>query len=70
MVRQIMNDMISHNYDRFSKSGSSSAYSGFMARKSPLLSNLIYTYLMREHFILFLWDYIIYVKMIVQTSII
>ncbi|KAK6269329.1 hypothetical protein J4Q44_G00393550, partial [Coregonus suidteri] len=27
-----MKDMISHNYDRFSKVGSSSAFSGFMAR--------------------------------------
>lgn len=31
LVRQVMKDMISHNYDRFSKTGSSSAYSGFMA---------------------------------------
>ncbi|XP_036373167.1 microsomal triglyceride transfer protein large subunit [Megalops cyprinoides] len=32
MVRRVMNDMISHNYDRFSKVGSSSSFSGFMAR--------------------------------------
>ncbi|KAI7810597.1 microsomal triglyceride transfer protein large subunit [Triplophysa rosa] len=36
MVRQVMKDMISHNYDRFSKSGSSSAYSGFMARNADI----------------------------------
>ncbi|XP_023854103.1 microsomal triglyceride transfer protein large subunit [Salvelinus sp. IW2-2015] len=32
ILRQAMKDMISHNYDRFSKVGSSSAFSGFMAR--------------------------------------
>ncbi|XP_012987560.1 microsomal triglyceride transfer protein large subunit [Esox lucius] len=30
ILRQAMKDMVSHNYDRFSKVGSSSAYSGFM----------------------------------------
>ncbi|CAG5928521.1 unnamed protein product [Menidia menidia] len=34
VIQQAMRDTISHNYDRFSKVGSSSAYSGFMA-KSP-----------------------------------
>lgn len=33
-----MNDMISHNYDRFSKVGSSSAYSGFMAQSADVTS--------------------------------
>uniref|UniRef100_A0A674A5P5 Microsomal triglyceride transfer protein n=1 Tax=Salmo trutta TaxID=8032 RepID=A0A674A5P5_SALTR len=32
ILRKAMKDMISHNYDRFSKVGSSSAFSGFMAR--------------------------------------
>ncbi|KAL1023451.1 hypothetical protein UPYG_G00040990 [Umbra pygmaea] len=34
ILRQALTDMISHNYDRFSKVGSSSAYSGFMTRTS------------------------------------
>ncbi|KAJ8271292.1 hypothetical protein COCON_G00101510 [Conger conger] len=38
MVRRVMKDMISHNYDRFSKVGSSSAYSGFMARAEDITS--------------------------------
>ncbi|XP_035272820.1 microsomal triglyceride transfer protein large subunit [Anguilla anguilla] len=38
MVRRVMKDMISHNYDRFSKVGSSSAYSGFMARAEDVTS--------------------------------
>lgn len=33
VIEQAMSDMNSHNYDRFSKVGSSSAFSGFMARK-------------------------------------
>lgn len=33
VVRQAMKDMISHNYERFAKIGSSSSFSGFMARK-------------------------------------
>ncbi|XP_072525977.1 microsomal triglyceride transfer protein large subunit [Salminus brasiliensis] len=32
LVQQAMEDMITHNYDRFSKLGSSSAYSGFMTQ--------------------------------------
>uniref|UniRef100_A0A8C5W6T2 Microsomal triglyceride transfer protein n=1 Tax=Leptobrachium leishanense TaxID=445787 RepID=A0A8C5W6T2_9ANUR len=32
LVRQILKDMGIHNYDRFSKSGSSSAYSGYVTR--------------------------------------
>ncbi|XP_062864917.1 microsomal triglyceride transfer protein large subunit [Trichomycterus rosablanca] len=35
-VRKVMNDMIVHNYDRFSKFGSSSAYSGYMTRNTDL----------------------------------
>lgn len=38
IVRQAMKDMISHNYDRFSKVGSSSAYSGYMARTADVTS--------------------------------
>ncbi|XP_067106347.1 microsomal triglyceride transfer protein large subunit [Osmerus mordax] len=38
IVRQAMKDMISHNYDRFSKVGSSSAYSGYMARSADVTS--------------------------------
>ncbi|KAJ8247439.1 hypothetical protein GJAV_G00246410 [Gymnothorax javanicus] len=38
MVRQVMKDMLSHNYDRFSKVGSSSAFSGFMARAEDVTS--------------------------------
>lgn len=33
VLQQAMKDMVSHNYDRFAKVGSSSAFSGFMARK-------------------------------------
>lgn len=32
-LQKAMKDMISHNYDRFAKIGSSSAFSGFMARE-------------------------------------
>ncbi|KAK6493271.1 microsomal triglyceride transfer protein-like [Huso huso] len=32
VVRQVMRDMITHNYDRFSKVGSSSAFSGYITR--------------------------------------
>ncbi|KAJ8001214.1 hypothetical protein DPEC_G00192010 [Dallia pectoralis] len=32
ILRQAMKDMLSHNYERFAKVGSSSAYSGFMTR--------------------------------------
>ncbi|XP_076998835.1 microsomal triglyceride transfer protein large subunit isoform X2 [Tamandua tetradactyla] len=32
MVRQVLKEMIAHNYDRFSKSGSSSAYTGYIER--------------------------------------
>ncbi|XP_019732313.1 microsomal triglyceride transfer protein large subunit [Hippocampus comes] len=38
VLRQVMRDMISHNYDRFSKFGSSSAYSGFMAQSVDVTS--------------------------------
>uniref|UniRef100_UPI0037E74E75 microsomal triglyceride transfer protein large subunit n=1 Tax=Semicossyphus pulcher TaxID=241346 RepID=UPI0037E74E75 len=38
VIRQAMKDMISHNYDRFSKVGSSSAYSGFMAQSADVTS--------------------------------
>ncbi|KAM6972716.1 microsomal triglyceride transfer protein large subunit [Aplochiton taeniatus] len=38
VVRQAMKDMISHNYNRFAKVGSSSAYSGFMARTADVTS--------------------------------
>ncbi|NWS47213.1 MTP protein, partial [Probosciger aterrimus] len=31
-VRQVLKDMRAHNYDRFSKTGSSSAYSGYITR--------------------------------------
>lgn len=31
-VRQVLKDMRAHNYDRFSKMGSSSAYSGYITR--------------------------------------
>lgn len=36
MVRKVIKDMVSHNYDRFSKTGSSSAFSGFMARNADI----------------------------------
>ncbi|XP_038625237.1 microsomal triglyceride transfer protein large subunit [Tachyglossus aculeatus] len=32
MVRRVLKDMVTHNYDRFSGSGSSSAYTGYVAR--------------------------------------
>ncbi|KAG9480329.1 hypothetical protein GDO78_012028 [Eleutherodactylus coqui] len=32
IIRQVLKDMKVHNYDRFSKSGSSSAYSGYVTR--------------------------------------
>ncbi|XP_028256698.1 microsomal triglyceride transfer protein large subunit [Parambassis ranga] len=38
VVQQAMKDMISHNYDRFAKVGSSSAFSGFMARSADVTS--------------------------------
>ncbi|XP_036439469.1 microsomal triglyceride transfer protein large subunit [Colossoma macropomum] len=38
LVQKAMEDMIIHNYDRFSKLGSSSAYSGFMTRGSDVTS--------------------------------
>ncbi|XP_077427816.1 microsomal triglyceride transfer protein large subunit isoform X1 [Vanacampus margaritifer] len=38
VLRQVMRDMISHNYDRFSKFGSSSSYSGFMAQSVDVTS--------------------------------
>ena len=46
VVRHAMKDMVSHNYDRFAKVGSSSAYSGFMASKcwtkDPKLQNVLF----------------------------
>ncbi|XP_058495776.1 microsomal triglyceride transfer protein large subunit [Solea solea] len=38
VIRQAMKDMVSHNYDRFAKVGSSSAYSGFMAQSADVTS--------------------------------
>ncbi|XP_027629113.1 microsomal triglyceride transfer protein large subunit [Tupaia chinensis] len=32
MVRRVLKEMVAHNYDRFSKSGSSSAYTGYIDR--------------------------------------
>ncbi|KAF3815459.1 hypothetical protein GH733_016412 [Mirounga leonina] len=32
MVRRVLKEMVAHNYDRFSKSGSSSAYTGYVER--------------------------------------
>ncbi|XP_023590472.1 microsomal triglyceride transfer protein large subunit [Trichechus manatus latirostris] len=32
IVRRVLKEMVVHNYDRFSKSGSSSAYTGYIAR--------------------------------------
>ena len=32
MVRRVLKEMVTHNYDRFSKSGSSSAYTGYVER--------------------------------------
>ncbi|KAM8969258.1 microsomal triglyceride transfer protein large subunit [Sarcophilus harrisii] len=34
MVRRVLKEMVTHNYDRFSKSGSSSAYTGYVDRSS------------------------------------
>ncbi|XP_074084199.1 microsomal triglyceride transfer protein large subunit [Macrotis lagotis] len=34
MVRRVLKEMVAHNYDRFSKSGSSSAYTGYVDRDS------------------------------------
>ncbi|XP_045904336.1 microsomal triglyceride transfer protein large subunit [Micropterus dolomieu] len=38
VIQKAIKDMISHNYDRFSKVGSSSAFSGFMAQSADLTS--------------------------------
>ncbi|XP_054897512.1 microsomal triglyceride transfer protein large subunit isoform X2 [Poeciliopsis prolifica] len=38
IIRQALKDMISHNYDRFAKVGSSSAFSGFMAQSPDVTS--------------------------------
>ncbi|XP_068613032.1 microsomal triglyceride transfer protein-like [Brachionichthys hirsutus] len=38
VIQQVMKDTISHNYDRFSKIGSSSAFSGFMAQSADVTS--------------------------------
>ncbi|KAG2466601.1 MTP protein, partial [Polypterus senegalus] len=38
VVRQVMKDMLVHNYDRFSKIGSSSAFSGYMTRSQDIAS--------------------------------
>ncbi|XP_076584984.1 microsomal triglyceride transfer protein large subunit [Chaetodon auriga] len=38
ILQQAMKDMISHNYDRFAKVGSSSAFSGFMAQSADVTS--------------------------------
>ncbi|XP_025279260.1 microsomal triglyceride transfer protein large subunit isoform X1 [Canis lupus baileyi] len=38
MVRRVLKDMLAHNYDRFSKSGSSSAYTGYITRAPHLAS--------------------------------
>ncbi|XP_061779063.2 microsomal triglyceride transfer protein large subunit isoform X2 [Nerophis lumbriciformis] len=38
VLRQAMQDIIAHNYDRFSKFGSSSAFSGFMAKSADVTS--------------------------------
>ncbi|XP_043828280.1 LOW QUALITY PROTEIN: microsomal triglyceride transfer protein large subunit [Dromiciops gliroides] len=32
MIRRVLKEMVAHNYDRFSKSGSSSAYTGYVER--------------------------------------
>ncbi|XP_004617690.2 microsomal triglyceride transfer protein large subunit [Sorex araneus] len=34
MVRRVLKEMVAHNYDRFAKSGSSSAYTGYIDRDS------------------------------------
>lgn len=38
MVRRILKEMVAHNYDRFSKSGSSSAYTGYIQRSPSAAS--------------------------------
>ncbi|XP_017264545.1 microsomal triglyceride transfer protein large subunit [Kryptolebias marmoratus] len=38
VIRRAMKDMISHNYNRFAKVGSSSAFSGFMAQSADVTS--------------------------------
>uniref|UniRef100_A0A7N6AGY2 Vitellogenin domain-containing protein n=1 Tax=Anabas testudineus TaxID=64144 RepID=A0A7N6AGY2_ANATE len=38
VLRQAMKDMISHNYERFAKIGSSSSFSGFMAQSADVTS--------------------------------
>ncbi|KAK2817088.1 hypothetical protein Q5P01_025279 [Channa striata] len=38
IIRQALKDMISHNYDRFAKVGSSSSFSGFMAQTADVTS--------------------------------
>uniref|UniRef100_A0A3Q4AW76 Vitellogenin domain-containing protein n=1 Tax=Mola mola TaxID=94237 RepID=A0A3Q4AW76_MOLML len=38
IIQRTMKDMISHNYDRFAKVGSSSAFSGFMAQSADVTS--------------------------------
>ncbi|KAM7394307.1 hypothetical protein PAMP_021120 [Pampus punctatissimus] len=38
VLRQAMKDMVSHNYNRFAKVGSSSAFSGFMAQSADVTS--------------------------------
>ncbi|XP_034044492.1 microsomal triglyceride transfer protein large subunit [Thalassophryne amazonica] len=38
IIRHVMKDMFSHNYDRFAKTGSSSAFSGFMAKSADVTS--------------------------------
>ncbi|XP_040043567.2 microsomal triglyceride transfer protein large subunit [Gasterosteus aculeatus] len=38
VLQQAMKDMVSHNYDRFAKVGSSSAFSGFMAQSADVTS--------------------------------
>lgn len=32
MIRRVLKEMVAHNYDRFAKSGSSSAYTGYIGR--------------------------------------
>ncbi|CAN0437079.1 unnamed protein product [Lampetra planeri] len=47
VIRQVLRDPIVHNYDRFSKTGSSSAYSGFMSKTKDMTStyslNILYS---------------------------
>ncbi|KAF6733478.1 Microsomal triglyceride transfer protein large subunit [Oryzias melastigma] len=38
VIQEALKDTVSHNYDRFSKVGSSSAFSGFMAQSADLTS--------------------------------